>query len=498
MPQPYDYSINAKPVDPNAFTSGMEIGQGLVDARRAATAYTQQQATMRAQQAAQADYAALPPNAPLEQLEALRKKHASVLGGTGANMAADMSALKKNEDDKLFEIANMVFSQKPDDAIETLGRRAVAFDEDPTKKREAQAARDLAIMIDHDPEGSRREMWGSVVMRDPERADKLLEWDRLRRQQEQEDRLQTQQGKGKEAPGDQALRKVDAAIEEAKARAELTRLRAEQIRAKVEEAKAKAETKAKAKDGAVTPLNPSAPSPGAPKLTTSQTKDRDAAARKAADAEISAKDSETLGAELADLAAQDASKGMIARTGEAIKREITGDLDAVTQARKKYAGFVATGVSKNLPPGAASDMDVLLASKPFPEDTRDLAGLSKFIGAISRIEKRSQQLSGFEAEYIGQNGGLGPTIKARKIRGVEIPAGMPYDQARSMFMAAVPYGSTAAPTSTAPPTSTAATGAMDMVRVQLPARDGKPARVGLVPRASVDAILQRGGTVIGG
>jgi hypothetical protein len=420
MPGPFDYSVRpSTPFDPSAsLAQGLQMGEGLAEGRRQQLAFQAAQQQDQRKKEAQQAFAALPTDAPLEDLERVRSTYADVLGGTQQVMEQRDAKKKKNEDDRFFSVANLALGGLSDEAIEELGRQAVAMESDPAREKEAAALREMALQIEKDPESMRRVLYNSAVSRDPGRAKMILEWDRLRRQERTETRLENREVALSE--------KSDAEID--KIREQTQSIIAERKAAKDEaDRKAAAKLAGKAAD---------------PELTPAQKSSRDAAARTGAGASVTASDAQSLADELRDLGRQQKSgdQGVLARLGEEVKRSVTGELDAVTRARQKYDAFRAAGIMSNLPPGAASDTDVALASKPFPENTRDLEGLSRFMAAVARVEKRAAEVSGFESEYSTRNGGLGPNRKTRSIRGVEIPADLPYDRALSLFLEATPYG----------------------------------------------------------
>ncbi|MCH9712618.1 MAG: hypothetical protein K0U20_08360 [Proteobacteria bacterium] len=85
-------------------------------------------------------------------------------------------------------------------------------------------------------------------------------------------------------------------------------------------------------------------------------------------------------------------------------KELTGNQDAVSALRKRYAGIKASEVVANLPPGAASDKDIELALEQFPSKNATGQQISQFLRGLSKLEKFQAEYNKFKSSYISENG----------------------------------------------------------------------------------------------
>lgn len=89
--------------------------------------------------------------------------------------------------------------------------------------------------------------------------------------------------------------------------------------------------------------------------------------------------------------------------GEKLK-DISGNQDEVTNLRRRYLGVRASQVIQNLPPGPASDADIVLALSGFPTENASGKQISSFLRGLSKIETLNAEFNTFKADYIAGNG----------------------------------------------------------------------------------------------
>lgn len=98
------------------------------------------------------------------------------------------------------------------------------------------------------------------------------------------------------------------------------------------------------------------------------------------------------------------SWGALGSASEFLKRA-TGRQDAVSTARQEYARVRNQLVSKNLPPGAASDKDVEMLMNGFPPENASPAVLAEFLEAQARVSAAGAALENARADWLAQNRG---------------------------------------------------------------------------------------------
>jgi hypothetical protein len=119
--------------------------------------------------------------------------------------------------------------------------------------------------------------------------------------------------------------------------------------------------------------------------------------------------------------------GVAARGTEAVKR-FFGNEDQVTRLRQEYRRLRNSQVLQNLPPGAASDIDIQIAMESFPPETADPDVLVRFLRGTAKLQRYDAALASAKAEWTAQNGSLGRTRRDITVMGQTIPAGSNFDQ----------------------------------------------------------------------
>jgi hypothetical protein len=112
---------------------------------------------------------------------------------------------------------------------------------------------------------------------------------------------------------------------------------------------------------------------------------------------------------LADkLATASASGGVTAGVITALTG-LSGDASAVTQLRRDYEQLRNQQAVKSLPPGPASDKDIQMALKGFPEPTASADTMVAFLRGVAKMQDLVAQDNDLQADWLVGNGGsLGP------------------------------------------------------------------------------------------
>jgi hypothetical protein len=116
------------------------------------------------------------------------------------------------------------------------------------------------------------------------------------------------------------------------------------------------------------------------------------------------------------------SSGVYAKGGELYKK-VTGNQDSVTLLRQEYIRLRNTQAVKTLPPGPATDRDIDLALKGFPEDTANPETMASFLRGMSKLSSLEEINESAKAEWVNATGHLGKAKTDINIDGVEVPAG---------------------------------------------------------------------------
>jgi hypothetical protein len=121
------------------------------------------------------------------------------------------------------------------------------------------------------------------------------------------------------------------------------------------------------------------------------------------------------------------ASGVRARGEEAVRR-FFGSEGQVTRLRQEYRRLRNSQVLQNLPPGAASDIDIQIAMDAFPAETADPDVLVRFLRGTAKLQRYDSALAAAKAEWTAQNGSLGRSRRDLTVMGQTIPAGSNFDQ----------------------------------------------------------------------
>jgi hypothetical protein len=86
-------------------------------------------------------------------------------------------------------------------------------------------------------------------------------------------------------------------------------------------------------------------------------------------------------------------------------KDIIGNQDDVTLLRKQYAQLRNNIGLKSLPPGAASDADVAIAFRPYPDETADPTYVASFLDGLAKQNMIAAEFNKFKASYLSKNRG---------------------------------------------------------------------------------------------
>lgn len=129
--------------------------------------------------------------------------------------------------------------------------------------------------------------------------------------------------------------------------------------------------------------------------------------------------------------------GWGAKGAESLKKVLGGE-DKFTQLKQEYVKLRNTEALRNLPPGPASDKDIEIALKAFPDDNANPELISSFLKGMAKLQKYSSDVNKAKAEWVNQNGSLGPAQMDFTAGGSPVKKGMPFwDFAKSIKLPVV-------------------------------------------------------------
>lgn len=125
--------------------------------------------------------------------------------------------------------------------------------------------------------------------------------------------------------------------------------------------------------------------------------------------------------------------GLTAKGGELYKQYM-GSQDAVTSLRQEYTRLRNTQAIKMLPPGPATDKDIALAMKGFPDETADPKTMASFLRGMAKLNQYNAVNESAKAEWVNAVGHLGKPKTDITIDGVKIPAGTTFVDFARQYM----------------------------------------------------------------
>ena len=115
-------------------------------------------------------------------------------------------------------------------------------------------------------------------------------------------------------------------------------------------------------------------------------------------------------------------------------RNATGNQDAWTQARQEYVRLRNTQAIKSLPPGPATDRDIMLALKGFPPESADSKEIASFLRGMAKMQQYEAVAESAKSEWVNSVGSLGRATKDINIGGIQVPKGTTYVDFARQFM----------------------------------------------------------------
>jgi hypothetical protein len=112
---------------------------------------------------------------------------------------------------------------------------------------------------------------------------------------------------------------------------------------------------------------------------------------------------------------------------------LTGQQDEYTLLRQEYIRLRNTLAVKNLPPGPATDKDIELALKGFPDENSNSTVLSSFMRGMAKLQQYEATTKDAEAEWVNATGSLGKSRKDIEIGGIQVPRGTTYVEFQRKF-----------------------------------------------------------------
>jgi hypothetical protein len=444
MPAPIDYAspllqsaANFNPAQ--AFGQGQQIGQGLLDARAQGqqqaqqdTLFAQQQqdrttalemarkkviADAQAKQQLLDDRRFVAENPTVANVQAYMAKHPEESEASKRLLDSLAPAEKQQKFDLMARTLSAIDEDRPDIAEQAIRETAEAYRK--TRPDEAKALDRMADRARDNPKILRGELMKGLLSIDDKffegyKGGQLLEADRraaLAKAEQDELKAEVEKATALDA----AIAKLN--LDEAQAQRfkdqtayEAKRLGFDYYKLAQDTANARAALGASER-----------------KLTPAQEKELNDVSRSGVLAANSAEAAEALADKFDEASKTFTLKGGVAKVDEWLK-EALGNTDEMSAIRRQFASIANQEVLKNLPPGAASDRDVNLMREGLPEKTDDPKRISEFLRAQARVTRAVQQMKTTEAEYINQNGSLGPAKTDLVIDGKVVPKGMRFDQ----------------------------------------------------------------------
>ena len=139
-----------------------------------------------------------------------------------------------------------------------------------------------------------------------------------------------------------------------------------------------------------------------PKLTA-------AADKKRLELEQSYIDSSNLAEKAQDLASRFSSTEMPAGfqgSANEMLKNFLGTQDQVTSLRQEFTRLRNNFIVEGLPQGPATDKDIEMVAKGFPEGTSNPQEIANFLSAMARVQKAKSQYIEFQSNFLLENGNL--------------------------------------------------------------------------------------------
>lgn len=179
------------------------------------------------------------------------------------------------------------------------------------------------------------------------------------------------------------------------------------------------------------------------------------------DRTISAVTKEQLGQTYLDLADRVGKSNLQGGIFSSATQAIMGLGGRPDQLRLEFARIKNAGVLASLPPGPATDKDVLLASRGFPKDTADKATIASFLRGMAKLQMVQAAGDTAQAEWISSNGSLGKARGGMNVGGQTVQPGTSFIDFNKKFVADAAKKATAATAAPPPAAKAPAKGNVD-------------------------------------
>lgn len=117
-------------------------------------------------------------------------------------------------------------------------------------------------------------------------------------------------------------------------------------------------------------------------------------------------------------------------------KQATGNQDALTLMRQEYVRLRNNQAIKTLPPGPATDKDIMLAMKGFPPDSADAATMATFLRGMAKMNQYAAVTENAKSEWVNAVGHLGRAKSDIVVDGVNVPKGATFADFARQYMAA--------------------------------------------------------------
>lgn len=414
--EPINYNIDVK----SPFESAMQGFQGGFAIKQAQQQQLQQQQAQQAQLQMQRDLANLAtnPNAGAQDYAGMMVKYPQLAEHFKKSwdvLSADQQQSKLSHS---VQVYSALQAGQPDIAVKLLQRQADAL-KNSGKAEEAQAAEHLAQFVQLDPNSAKTT--AGLQLSSIMGPDKFATTFGTLSEQQRAQELQPSKVAQSEAEADiKGVEAGNAPVKTALENANIKSQIAERSgRLGLDRDKLQSEIELKLAE-----MNPAFKLDGEAKKIVN-------------DSTIAAVAADQSSANMLDLANRleqsGAGSGSLAK-GHELYKSITGNQDAITGLRQEYVRLRSTQTMKLLPPGPASDKDIQLALKGFPDETTDPKVMASFIRGMAKLQQYDSVLNTAKAEWVNSVGHLGRAKSDISVDGVKVPAGSTFTDFTKQFM----------------------------------------------------------------
>lgn len=117
-----------------------------------------------------------------------------------------------------------------------------------------------------------------------------------------------------------------------------------------------------------------------------------------------------------------------AGAGSELFKRLSGSSDEISNLRKNYTMFKNQGALTMLPPGAASENDMVRVLEGFPDVNTNPRAMAQYLSSYAKVQKDAATANELKAEWISANGNLGRTTKDITMGETTVPAGTTFSR----------------------------------------------------------------------